>query len=386
VRQVLARAISGVAMIGLIAGSAACAKDDDDSGSSTAASDCGYKIAFFGALTGGNAQLGINIRDGAKLAIDQYNKANANCQVTLVEKDSAGDPNQASSLATSVVQDAKILGTVGPAFSGESKVANPILSGEGVVIITPSATYPGLAAMGVKTFHRALGNDATQGPGAALYMKNVLKLTKTFVIDDASEYGKGLAEQVKNTLGANVVKTAVVKEQQVDFGALVTEVNASGVDSIFWGGYLREAAPFLKQYRDAGGKAKFVAGDGVKDQTFVDGAGAANAEGSILTCPCIPPEKVSSTFATDYKTSSSRDPGTYSAEAYDAANILLAGIKAGNTTREKLETFVDGYSGQGVTTSFKFEENGEIAAAAVHVWAYTVKGGKIVAVEETPKS
>ena len=99
-RQVFARAISGVAMIGLIAGIAACAKDDDDSGSSSTASDCGYKIAFFGALTGGNAQLGINIRDGAKLAVDQYNKANASCTVTLVEKDSAGDPAQASGLAT----------------------------------------------------------------------------------------------------------------------------------------------------------------------------------------------------------------------------------------------------------------------------------------------
>jgi branched-chain amino acid transport system substrate-binding protein len=373
-------------MVGLIAGSAACVKDSDDGGTGTAASDCGYKIAFFGALTGGNAQLGINIRDGAKLAVDQYNKANANCTVALVEKDSAGDPAQASGLATSVVQDAKILGTVGPAFSGESKVANPILSKEGVVIITPSATNPALASQGDATFHRGLGNDASQGPGAANYIKSVLKLQKTFVVDDASEYGKGLADEVKKVLGAGVVKSAVVKEQQTDFGALVTDVQASGADSIFWGGYLREASPFLKQYRDAGGKAKFIAGDGVKDQKFVDGAGAANAEGSILTCPCLPPEKAEGSFVADYKASSGRDAGTYSAEAFDAANILLAGIKAGNTTREKLETFVDGYSGKGVTTTFKFEANGEIAPSSVAVWAYIVQGGKIVAVEETPKS
>jgi branched-chain amino acid transport system substrate-binding protein len=375
-----------VAMLAMVAGSAACASDaDDEPSGGTAATDCGYKIAFFGALTGGNAQLGINIRDGAKLAVDQYNKANASCQVTLEEKDSAGDPAQASGLATAVVQDAKILGTVGPGFSGESKVANPILSKEGVVIITPSATNPGLAAQGDATFHRGLGNDASQGPGAALYMKNVMKVTKVFVVDDASEYGKGLADQVKQTLGSTVVKSAVVKEQQTDFGALVTDVQASGADSIFWGGYLREASPFLKQFRDAGGKAKFVAGDGVKDDKFVEGAGAANAEGAILTCPCVPPEKAGGTFSADYKTATGRDAGTYSAEAYDAANILLAGIKAGNTTREKLETFVDGYSGQGVTTTFKFEANGEIAQSSVAVWAYTVKDGKIVAVEETPK-
>jgi branched-chain amino acid transport system substrate-binding protein len=385
-RQVLARAIGGVAMVGLLVGAAACAKDDDGGGSGTAASSCDNKIAFFGALTGGNAQLGINIRDGAKLAVDQYNKANADCKVSLVEKDSAGDPAQASGLATSVVQDAKILGTVGPAFSGESKVANPILSGEGVVIVTPSATNPALATQGVKTFHRALGNDASQGPGAALYMKNIMKVQKSYVIDDASEYGKGLADQVKSTLGSIVIGSAVVKEQQTDFGTLVQEINKSGADSIFWGGYLREAAPFLKQFRDAGGKAKFVAGDGVKDPKFVEGAGAAAAEGAILTCPCVPPEKAGGTFAADYKTATGRDASTYSAEAYDAANILLQGIKAGNTTREKLETFVDGYTGEGVTTKFKFQANGDIDPSAVAVWAYTVKAGQIVALEKTPTS
>ena len=118
----------------------------------------------------------------------------------------------------------------------------------------------------------------------------------------------------------------------------------------------------------------------------MDGAGAANAEGAILTCPCVPGEKAGGTFAADYKTATGRDPGTYSAEAFDAANILLAGIKAGNTTRAKLETFVDGYTGQGVTTKFKFQENGEIDPASVAIWAYKVEGGKIVAVEETPKS
>ena len=135
-RQVLARAIGGAAMIGLLAVSAACADDSSGGGDTATGSDCGQKIAFFGALTGGNAQLGINIRDGAKLAVDQYNQQNADCKVELVEKDSAGDPAQASGLATSLVQDAKVLGVVGPAFSGESKVANPILSKEGVVIIT----------------------------------------------------------------------------------------------------------------------------------------------------------------------------------------------------------------------------------------------------------
>src|SRR5438132_8230582 len=55
----------------------------------------GVKIGFFGALTGPNAQLGINIDNGVKLAVDQHNKNSGAAQVQLLPYDSAGDPAQA---------------------------------------------------------------------------------------------------------------------------------------------------------------------------------------------------------------------------------------------------------------------------------------------------
>ena len=78
---------------------AACGGGDNSSnnagggGGSNAA--CGKSIGFFGALTGSAANLGINIKDGAKLAVDQYNTANPNCKVTLKEFDSEGSEDKA---------------------------------------------------------------------------------------------------------------------------------------------------------------------------------------------------------------------------------------------------------------------------------------------------
>jgi branched-chain amino acid transport system substrate-binding protein len=383
-RQRLVRVVGGVALAAaMVAGAAACA--NSNSGGSSAKS-CGYKIAFFGALTGGNAVLGINIRDGAKLAVDQYNAKNKDCKVDLVDKDSVGSPDNAPPLATAVAGDPKILATVGPAFSGESKVADPILSSAGVVILTPSATNPTLATQGWKTFHRGLGNDASQGPAAARYIKDNLKAQKVFVIDDASEYGKGLADQVKSTLGPLVVGSDVIQEKQTDFSALVAKIQAANVDAVFHGGYVREGAPFLKQLRGAGVKATYVAGDGVKDPALIDGAGKDAAEGAILTCPCVPPDKLSGSFPADYKAATGRDPGTYSAESFDAANILLSGIKGGNTTRAKLNDYVSAYTGQGITTKFKFQSNGELDPGSIAVWAYKVKDGQIVADQQIPTS
>lgn len=358
---------------------AAAACTDSNGGSGGEASNCGYKIAFFGALSGGNAALGVNIRDGAKLAIDQYNDKHGDCKIELVSKDSGGSPDQAPALANAVAGDPKILGVVGPAFSGESKVANPILSQAGVVIVTPSATNPALAKQGWKTFHRGLGNDASQGPAAADYIRNVLKAQKVYVIDDASEYGKGLADQVRSTLGGLVVGSDAIQEKQSDFSALVSKIQAASPDVIFHGGYYREGAPFVKQLRGAGSNAVYVAGDGVRDSAFIEGAGKEAAEGAVLTCPCVPPEKLGGSFVPDHKKATGREPGTYSGEAYDAATILVKGIEAGNTTRAALNTFVNGYTGQGVTTKFKFLSDGELDPASVAIWAYKVRDGKIVA-------
>ena len=188
-------------------------------GGTDGAKACDLKIGFFGALTGDAANLGINIKNGAKLAVNQYNEKNADCKVTLVTFDSQGDPSVAPGLAQKAVTDKKLVGVVGPAFSGESKAANPIFDKAGLNIISASATNPALSENGWKTFHRVLGNDDTQGPAAAKYIKDTLKAEKAFVIDDSSEYGKGLADIVRKDLGGQVAGNDAVQQKQTDFSA-----------------------------------------------------------------------------------------------------------------------------------------------------------------------
>lgn len=339
---------------------------------------CDLKIGFFGALTGDAANLGINIKNGAELAVNQYNEKNPDCKVSLVTFDSQGDPSVAPGLAQKAVTDKKLVGIVGPAFSGESKAADPIFDKAGLNIITASATNPALSTNGWKTFHRILGNDATQGPAAAKYIKDVLKAEKAFVIDDSSEYGKGLADIVRKDLGGQVAGTDAVQQKQTDFSGTVTKVVASKAPAVFYGGYYAEAALLVKQLRSAGYQGTFVAADGVKDDGFIKAAGSA-AEGAIVTCPCLPPDKAGD-FAAAYKKAYNSDPATYSAEAYDAANVFLAGIKAGKTSSEDMNAFIGSYDEKGVTKQVKFDDKGE--PAEVTVWAYKVEGGKIVPDQE----
>ncbi|MGY2128095.1 branched-chain amino acid ABC transporter substrate-binding protein [Blastococcus sp. SYSU DS0617] len=355
---------------------------DDNEASSGGGGEAGtcedVAIAYFGALTGAAANLGINIRNGVQLAVDQFNEENDDCQVELEAYDSAGDPNQATGLATQAIGDDAVIGVVGPAFSGESDTAGPIFAEGGLPTISASATNPELSENGWDTFHRVLGNDATQGPAAATYIQDVLGSDSVFVVDDASAYGAGLAQIVEEDLGDAVVGTDTIQTGQTDFSATITAIRDSGADAVFFGGYYAEAGLLVQQMRGADVDATFVVADGVKDPGFIEAAGDA-AEGTIITCPCLPPEEQQE-FFTAFEEAFGTAPATYSAEAYDAANVMLEGILEGNTDRESLLEWINDYEGEGITKTITFDESGE--PQEVSVWAYTVENGEIVADQE----
>jgi branched-chain amino acid transport system substrate-binding protein len=368
----------------IVGGAAACKKDETPGGTNKV---CGLKIGFFGALSGENAGLVTPMKNGSTLALDAYNKAHADCQVTLVDYDSQGAADKASGLANGAVGDAKVVAMIGPAFSGESEVANPIFDAASLPAITPSATRPSLSTHGWKIFHRAVGNDFSQGPAAARYIKDVAQAKKVYAVNDDSAYGQGLADAAKPVLGSLIVGTDKVTTGDRKFDAIVTKVTGSGADALFYGGYTAEASPFLKQLRAAGWKGLFVGGDGINDANMLSATGSADVEGTIATCPCAPATNAKGTFPADYKAKFGVDAGVYADVSYDITNIILEGIAAGKTTRQDLQAWVTSYnkagSASGVT--YKWDDKGELDPSQVVVYAFEAKGGAWVPKQEIPK-
>ena len=346
---------------------------------------CPAKLALFGPFSGASADLGQYIHDGVQLAVEQYDAARPACPVSVVDMDSQGDPKQAPAFAQQVVADPRILGVVGPAFSGESEAADPLLNQGGVATITASATETALSNRGWSTFHRIIGNDAKQGPAAGRYIAAVMHARKVFVIDDTEAYGRGLAAEVTEVLGDRVVQSASIPPQQRAFVDVVSQIRAARPDVVFFGGYYEEAGDLLSQMHKAGVTATLVSGDAVKDEGFLRRAGAA-AEGTVITCPCRPPQSAGDGFAARYRARFGVEPGTYSAEAYDAATVFLRGIQAGKLTRPAMASFVSGYAGTGVTGPIRFTPTGELVDSSVTVWAYRVAGGVIVPDRPIPSS
>jgi branched-chain amino acid transport system substrate-binding protein len=384
----------------LVAGMAACGQKSQESGSanlkiveqvpidasgkeikppdvSTAVNPAGdgkatcppLSIAMAGALTGPDAQLGINIKDGVQLAVDKHNAANPGCQITLKTFDTEGDPQKATQIAPQIVDDPSIVALVGPAFSGETDATGNTFNQAGLVAATASATNVTLSQKGWRTFFRGLGNDGSQGEAVANYLKNTLSAKKVCVVDDSTAYGSGLAKVMRDTLGpvADGSCNISVKKGDKDFSAAVTQIKGAGPDAIFYAGYYAEAAPFVQQLRDGGVTAKFVSGDGTKDPEFVKQAGGSSKD-AILSCPCSPAPPA---FADEYTKKFGQPPSTYSTEGYDLGTILVRGIDSGATTRPQLLDYVRTYNGPGVARQYQWTDTGELTNTLI--WIYKVQ-------------
>jgi branched-chain amino acid transport system substrate-binding protein len=326
-------------------------------------------IAMAGALNGPDAALGINIVNGVQMAIDKHNEANPGCQVQLKKFDTEGDPLKASSIAPQIVDDQYTIGLVGPAFSGETNATGDVFNQAGLVAATASATNVQLSEKGWRTFFRGLANDGVQGPSVANYLKNTLGHQKVCVVDDSTDYGLGLAQAVRETLGpvADPGCNISVKKGDKDFSAAITQIKGVSPQSVFFSGYYAEAAPFVQQLKDGGVEAAFVSADGTKDPEFVKQAGEASKD-ALLSCPCGP---ATGGFAEEYSQKFGQEPGTYSTEGYDLGTILVKGIDSGAITREALLDYVRNYNGQGVARNYQWTPEGELTTTLI--WMYKVQ-------------
>jgi branched-chain amino acid transport system substrate-binding protein len=346
-----------------------------------------YKIGFIGALSGPNAQLGINERNGAQLAVDQATAANKyKFKITLDPQDSEGDPAKAPAAATALINDPQVIAVIGPAFSGESKAVNPSFckASPPVPTVTASASNAELQNQGNKCWHRIIPNDNVEGTQGADWLART-GAKKVFVLSDLSTYGAGVAGTMAaelKTKGVKVVTQGVDGTTTKNYKPIAQTITASGADVLFYGGYDAQAALLAKALAGAGFKGRKVTGNGGKSDVFVKGAGK-DGNGWYFTCGCqdatIAPS--AKTFASAYQAKFNTPPSTYSPEAFDAANLLMDAISKasanGQATRTSVLTALNGEDFQGITTQIKFQSNGEVQSESLIVNLFKETNGVI---------
>ena len=348
-----------------------------------------YSLAYQGPLTGGEASTGIDEQNAVKYAIKVWEAANPGIKINLVSVDDEGDPAVASKVAPGVGANKKIIGLVGPAYSGATIASLPYYKAGNLTVISPSATRVSLtdpksatvkSDYGRPIFHRVVATDDKQGPALAKFATKGLTSPKVFVFDDQSSYAvplRGYVEAaIKKIAGASLVGGGdSVINTTTDYSPTIAKIKSSGATVVIYTGYYSAAAIFVKQLRDSGSTAVFAGGDGVFNQEFAKLAGKS-AEGALLTGVAGLAD-VDAALEVDFKAKIGVSSGVYAVESIDAANIFLAGIKNGKTTRAAMNKWVKAYNFKGIAgANIKFNQHGDISEGGFA--GFLVTGGKLV--------
>ena len=356
---------------------------------SAAAGGVDVKIGIELPLSGADLPNGEPTLNGVKLALAQIPVPGFT--VTLNVQDDAvngvHDPQQGAKNVSTLVNDATVMGVVGPFNSNVAKAEIPISNAAGLVQCSPantniSLTKPEFGALDLRkanpdkiAYVRVATTDDIQGAAGADIAYTIVKARKAFVIDDTETYGKALADQFVATftkLGGTVIdggSHGVPKSGQGDFTSLLSLAKAQNPDFVFFGGVTATGGGLLRKQMVTAGMAAIPmgGGDGLSDGaasvkgSFLNLAGDQGDPNTYMTVAAthdIPnPDK----FAADYKAMFSAEPGAYSASGYACAQTILEALKNVGGDREKVRAYVTdpSHTYDTVLGKFSFDKNGD---------------------------
>jgi len=176
------------------------------------------KIATMSPRSGPQAALGEQIKLGAELAVEEAKERfkALGFELVLVPYDDQANPDVGVANANRMINDPDILGLVGTLNSGVAIPASEVLARVNLVMVSPANTNPVVTDRKLPNVNRIVGRDDVQGPAAAEFVYNDLKLRRVFVIHDKTAYGQGLAEEFRKrfeALGGRVVAFIGTEEQ-----------------------------------------------------------------------------------------------------------------------------------------------------------------------------
>lgn len=347
------------------------------------------KIAVLAPLSGPVPTFGVSTRDGALLAIKEWNAKGGvmGKKITAIVEDSQCTPDPAVNAANKVINQDKVKYIIGEVCSKASIPVSEIANAAKVIQVSPTSTNPSVTVGAdgkVKPYiFRACFIDPFQGTiGASFAISNLKAKTAFILVDQSNDYVKGLAEYFEKAFtekGGKIVGTESYTSTDTDFSAILAKVAEAKPDVIYLPDYYNIVNLAAKQAKEKGITAPFMGGDGW-DSADLD---KAAAEGGYYTnhyAPEDPRPEVQNflkAYAAEYKDDKGQGkvPDALAVLAYDATNMVLQAIeKAGSDDTDKVRSSLETMEFKVVSGTFKLDANHDPKKPAA---VLAVKDGKI---------
>ena len=374
-----AAALGGLLIVAL---SSCGAPGEDDSSSG---SDSGpIKFAVVNAQSGQLSSLGAWELKGVKLAVNEFNAAGGvdGRKVELTVYDDQGDPTTGTSIARKVVGGGYVA-MMGTAESAVTQAMNPILRQAKIPSIT-SGQSPAISALGSPFQFLNGPTSVTYDETLVKYLVETKKFTTFAMITNNGGFGSGERKAFTAALKARGITPTddkVVTTDQKDFSSILTSIRTKKPQALFIGAEEVEAGLIAKQARELGLASVFVGAAPLATPVYVETAGAANAEGSIVSTPYLSNDATaeSKKFADAYQKAYGEAAELHGAKAYDGATIFLTALKAtGGKGGQELADEIRRTKHAGLLGDFAFDDTG----VGIHETQIgLIKNGTLVAAE-----
>ena len=347
------------------------------------------KIAILAPLSGAVPTFGVSTRDGALLAIDEWNAKGGvlGMKIVPVVADSQCEADPAVNAANKVIDQDKVGYIIGEVCSKASIPMSEVANAKKVVQISPTSTNLNVtidANGAVKPYtFRACFIDPFQGTVGAKFALNDLKAKKAFVLfDQGNDYVRGLAEAFEEAFtagGGEIVGKETYTGQDTDFSAILAKVSEAKPDVVYLPDYYHIVNLVGAQAKEKGITAPFMGGDGWDssdlDLKAADGGYFTNHYSDQDTRPIV--QSWLKTYGEKYqKDGKAIVPDALATLSYDATNLMIAAIeKAGVDDPSKVKDALAGLKWEGVSGTITFDPQHNPIKSAVIL---QVKDGKVV--------
>ena len=368
---------AGMLAMGLAAACAAPGESDDADSGGTGP----IKVALVNAQSGQLSSLGKWEFKGAKLAVDEWNKAGGidGRTVQLDVFDDQGDPTVGTNLARKI-DSQNYIAMLGTAESAVTIAMAPTLKTAEIPNIA-SGQSPGMIALKSPFLFLNGPTSTTYDETLAKYVVDDKKYKKIAMISNNGAYGKGEHDAFLKALkdrGLDPVADQVVTTEQKDFSAQLTKIRQKSPDVVFLGAEEVESGLIVKQARDLGIDVPFAGAAPQGTPVYIETAGAKNAEDTIVSSPYLSNDatEASKKFAAAYKAAYGEDAEMHGAKAYDGAQILLTALKESGVAKgKKLADAIRAVKHEGLLGDFAYDDTGVgIKATKIGI----IKDGKLV--------
>ena len=296
------------------------------------------KLGVILGFTGPIESLTPAMAAGAEFAMQEVTdsgKLMGGAKVTPVRADSTCvDAGAATAAAERLITAEGVKGIMGADCSGVTgAILTNVAVPNGMVMISPSATSPGLSATEDNgLFFRTAPSDARQGEVMtdALMDMDVKSVALTYTNND---YGKGLADsfqQAFEAAGGSVTISAAHEDGKADYSSEVAALASAGGDLLVVAGYVDQGgAGIIRGALDTGAFDRFHLPDGMIGAALEENFGT-DLDGSTGQVPGTDSPgaaKFAEVVGDAFDVS-----GPYTGESYDAAALIMLAMQAAGST------------------------------------------------------